>query len=125
MPTLAWIGLFGAVIALQACGDSPPDNFCDYPNACKDGGPGLDATLDAPNDARPPIDAPAGCDLTKDPKDSLPCIDDGVGVFVSPTGADTNPGTKASPVKTIPAALGKLGNKLLIPVNVTARIGAT
>ena len=63
--------------------------------------------------------------MTKDPKDSLPCIDDGVGVFVSPTGADTNPGTKASPVKTIPAALGKLGNKLLIPVNVTARIGAT
>ena len=67
---------------------------------------GKDATLDGPG-----IDAPVGCDLTKDPKDSPACVDDTVGVFVSPTGNDSNTGTKASPVRTLATALTKLSNK--------------
>jgi hypothetical protein len=56
------------------------------------------------------IDAPPGCDLTKDPKDSLPCVSDSVGVFVDGTsGADTNPGTKAKPFKTIGKAISSAG----------------
>lgn len=53
------------------------------------------------------VDAPPGCDLTKDPKDSMACVDDSVGVFVSPTGNDGNPGTKLAPVKSISVGLGK------------------
>lgn len=86
------------------------------------GGEGcLSATGDA--DAQPdggdgpvtdaPADAPAGCDPLADPKESgaAACADDLYGVFVSPTGDDGNPGTKASPVRTIGAGLGKRGNK--------------
>ena len=97
--------VLGAVLAPSAC-DSGLDSLCDYKGACSDGG-GLDVALDG----KPPIDAPVGCDLTKDPKDSTACIDDSVGVFVSPTGNDANPGTKASPVKTLTNALTKLGAK--------------
>ncbi len=54
------------------------------------------------------VDAPPGCDLTKDPKDSLACVDDSVGIFVDATnGKDTNAGTKLAPMQTIGAALGK------------------
>jgi hypothetical protein len=44
---------------------------------------------------------PPDCDLTKEPKDSPACVDDGVAVFVSPTGDDATSGRKASPVKSI------------------------
>src|SRR3954447_8565266 len=44
---------------------------------------------------------PAGCDPTKGVKDSPSCVDDGVGVFVSPTGDDGATGTKSKPVKSI------------------------
>jgi hypothetical protein len=54
------------------------------------------------------IDAPPGCDLTKDPKDSLPCVDDSIGIFVDATnGKDSNLGTKSAPMQTIAAGLGK------------------
>ncbi len=52
-----------------------------------------------------------GCDLTKSAKDSPACVDDAVGVFVSPNGSDEGAGTKTSPVKSIGKALEKQGNK--------------
>jgi hypothetical protein len=56
--------------------------------------------------------APPGCDLTKAPKDSPACIDDSVGLFVDATsGADSNPGTKAAPKKTVGAAVAAAGGK--------------
>src|SRR5690348_15274685 len=51
------------------------------------------------------IDAPPGCDLSKDPKDSPACVDSTVGVFVDSTKSDTNDGSKAKPVATIGKAL--------------------
>jgi hypothetical protein len=55
---------------------------------------------------------PSGCDLTKGPKDSPACVDDAVGVFVDATGgADTNPGTRAAPKKTVGAAVAAANGK--------------
>jgi hypothetical protein len=74
--------------------------------------PVQDASTDAAPDGPPPIPAPPGCDLGAEPKDAPKCVVDEVGVFVDASGGDdTNPGTKAAPVKTLGAALGKLGNK--------------
>lgn len=56
---------------------------------------------DAGGDAFPDVVVPPGCDLTKAPKDSAACVDDGVGVFVAPSGDDGATGKKAAPVKTI------------------------
>lgn len=44
---------------------------------------------------------PPGCDIAKSPKDSAPCVDDAVGVFVSPSGDDDAIGTKGAPVKSV------------------------
>src|SRR6185503_5893816 len=86
--------------SLIGCPASPPDDVCGY-GICTDGGSG-----DGPG-----IDAPANCDLSKDPKDSPACVDDSVGVFVDATsGKDSNAGTKEAPVKTIGAALAKIGS---------------
>ncbi len=49
--------------------------------------------------------SPLDCDLTQDPKDAPGCVDDRVGIFVSPTGSDANPGTKEAPVQTLAKAL--------------------
>ena len=46
-------------------------------------------------------DAPVGCDLSLDPKDSPACVADSVGVFVDSTKSDGNTGTMESPVATI------------------------
>ncbi len=87
-----------------ACG-TYSDGPCEY-GACGDG------TADGGADAKADVVAPPGCDLTKDPKDSPACVDDGVGVFVDAAkGADANPGTKAAPVKSITTALTKAGAK--------------
>jgi hypothetical protein len=52
------------------------------------------------------LDAPPGCTITQDPKDSPACVADSVGVFVDgAAGLDTNPGTKAKPFKTIAHAI--------------------
>jgi hypothetical protein len=51
---------------------------------------------------------PPGCDLTKDPKDSVACVDESIGIFVSANGSDSNAGTKASPLKSITSALAKV-----------------
>lgn len=82
-----------------------PGELCtDIPGVCNDGssdGPKSDGG----------IDAPAGCDLMAEPKDSPKCVDDSVGIFVSTTGKATGAGTKADPVDTLSTALSKLGPK--------------
>ena len=72
-------------------------NICGY-GICTDGSSGDGQQTDAP----------ANCDLSKDPKDSPACVDDSVGVFVDATnGKDANAGTKAAPLQTITTALTK------------------
>jgi hypothetical protein len=57
------------------------------------------------------FDAPADCDLKKDPKDSPTCVVSSVGIFVSEAGLDTNDGTREKPVKTIGKAIAIAGGK--------------
>jgi len=66
-------------------------------SAYRDGG----ATGDGGDSGEGGIIKPPDCDLTKEPKDSPACVDDGVAVFVSPTGDDATSGRKTSPVKSI------------------------
>lgn len=47
---------------------------------------------------------PPNCDVTKPVKDSPDCVDNGVGIFVAPSGDDTAPGTKEKPVRSITKA---------------------
>lgn len=54
---------------------------------------------------------PAGCDLSKDPRQSPACVDDLVGLFVSTNGSDSAAGTKAAPLASIGAALLKLDSQ--------------
>lgn len=83
-------------------------SFCDYGfcSGTTDGGPDgstADSSTDAGRDADPP---PPGCDTPNEPlKNPEKCLVDTLGVYVSPTGDNANPGTKAKPVKTIEAAL--------------------
>src|SRR5215813_7670849 len=101
--------LFSACVgALVACGPSS-DELCEFSGTCAsatDGDGGDAGLLDHTNgdsDASTseggedvlPDNAPPGCDPGKDPKDSLPCVDDTYGLFVDGTkGADSNDGTK-------------------------------
>jgi hypothetical protein len=86
----------------------PPDA-----SSILDGTPGVDggASDDAggvPDPVGAPDAAPPGCDPTKDPKDAPLCVTDSFAFFVDGSkGADTNAGTKAAPLKTIAAAIGK------------------
>jgi hypothetical protein len=75
------------------------------------GTPNADAsTTEAGPDGGTVDPPPAGCDTPNEPlKNPEKCLVDGLGVYVSPTGDDANPGTKAKPVKTIAGAL-KLEN---------------
>ncbi len=87
---------FGSVVVLAVaprCSSTPED--CTQTSTC---------VSDASNEP-----APLVCDMTKDPKDEAGCVDDCVGVFVSPTGSDTNAGTKAAPFQTIGKALASAG----------------
>jgi hypothetical protein len=88
---------------------------CEGLQADGDGGP-LDAEggqLDGSADAESGVVAPKDCDLTKSPKDSLPCVADTVGIFASPAGNDADPGTRDKPVRSIAraAALAASSNK--------------
>lgn len=100
---LLGLGFASTVAVLAGCPVSPPA-LCDY-GACD---PPDGAVLDGGDSG---FDAPPGCDLTKDPKDSLPCVTESVGIFVSSTGSDTNDGSKAKPVATIGKALSLIGTK--------------
>ena len=78
--------------------------------ASADGGVGDGAKLDEAGNVV--TGTPAGCDASAEPKDAPKCADDSFAVFVDATnGAEGNAGTKASPVKSIGGALGKLGVK--------------
>ncbi len=83
----------GVLFLANACGeDCSVSNTCSGAGAANDGG-GDTGSGD--------VVAPPGCDLAKAPKDSTPCIDDSVAIFVSPSGDDGAAGTKSAPVKTI------------------------
>ncbi|HEY1959033.1 MAG TPA: hypothetical protein VGH28_25645 [Polyangiaceae bacterium] len=88
-----FVGSALVLAIVPKCSSSPDD--CTQTSTCpQEGGDGP---------------APLVCDTTKDPKDALGCLDDRVGVFVSPSGSDTNPGTKAAPFQTIGKALTSVG----------------
>ena len=63
-----------------------------------DAGPGADAPPDAVRES-------AACDPTKSPHDDPCVIGEPFGVFVSPVGADGNPGTRALPLHTLGQAM--------------------
>ena len=55
---------------------------------------------------------PPGCDPTADPKDAPACVVSDFAVFVDPSaGADTNPGTREAPVKTVAGGLARRNGK--------------
>ena len=93
---------------------------CDY-GGCLDGGAdGVavvdgqsgDGSVDAKADVDPP---PPGCDTPNEPlKNPEKCLVDSFGAFVSPTGDDANPGTKAKPFKTIGKALGAGKSRVVV-----------
>jgi len=56
---------------------------------------------------------PPTCDITKDVKDSPDCVDDGVGIFVSPTGKPGAAGSKADPLRDISEAVSKAATRNL------------
>jgi hypothetical protein len=103
------VGGFGAMAAvLVAC--SGDDAVTTFPDAGNDAGSGADVG--------PDVAAPPGCDLSKDVKDSVACIDDGIGIFVDGASGDdaTGSGTKAKPYKTLAKAVKNAGAKLRVYV---------
>jgi hypothetical protein len=72
---------------------------CEGEGTCNPGAtpPGVDGGSEGGAD----VIAPPNCDLTKGLKDSPACVDDSVGVFVSPNGDDGATGKKATPAKSI------------------------
>jgi hypothetical protein len=78
---------------------------CDADGSTSETGPGPDVSIpDAGPDSNVPN--PPGCESVKEPlKNPEKCFTDEVWAFVSPTGNDANPGTKAQPYKTIGKAL--------------------
>ena len=67
---------------------------------CGDSSSDPPSAVDAGNDSAPP--PPRECNLEN------VCPNDGAGVFVSPSGSDTNDGTKAKPFKSFARALSKV-----------------
>ena len=91
--TTALFALLLPTAAFLACGRHT-EGTCEETATCAlaDGGPDgvSDGTV-----------TPPGCDLTKPVKDSPSCVDDGVGIFVSPSGNDGSDGRRSSPVASI------------------------
>lgn len=109
--------LFGGVVLGLLGAGCPPTvgDPCLGPVGTKCPPDEAEGGTDGPSsDAPAPVDAPAGCDAKADPKDSLPCVDNSFGVFVSAAGNDANAGTKEAPLKTIGSALSKLAGKARI-----------
>jgi hypothetical protein len=101
-------------VALFSCAETDCHGgvACNGPTADGGGGGG-----DGPSDALPDVPVPPGCDAAADPKDAPKCVVSEFGVFADATaGADTNPGTKDAPVKTLAAALSKLAGKARVYV---------
>ncbi|MGH7437876.1 MAG: hypothetical protein ACRENE_19530, partial [Polyangiaceae bacterium] len=88
--------------ALAGCNPS----VADY---CSPGSPectAFDASAEAARECGPEAEAaPSACDPTKPPHDEGCVIDDAYGIFVSPAGSDTNPGSKAAPLGSIGHAM--------------------
>ena len=93
-----------------ACGYKSGDLCDNYP--C---GGGDDAGGDSGGDSG--IDIPPGCQLGAEPRDSMACVDDRIGVFVSPTGNDgSGDGTKNKPVASITRGIALANSKKKIRV---------
>ena len=77
-----------------AVGDAAPDDRveAEVGNSALDGG--LEAEV-----------APPACDPTKSPHDEPCVVDTAFGIFASPAGSDTDPGSKSAPVRTIGRAM--------------------
>ena len=91
--SLAALALGASGCGSEECADGAR---CDASPGPGDGGPNTgqtDGTL------------PPGCDLMKSLKDAPACVDDAVGVFVSPAGDDRTDGRKSTPVRTIQRGL--------------------
>ncbi len=101
-----WLLLLPAV--LFGCPNFAPDDVCGYPGFC-DGS----VNTDAGDSGK---DGGATCPSGKEPKDDPTCVTEALGIFVAPTptGNDSNAGTKAAPVATLNAALQKVGSKAFI-----------
>lgn len=81
------------------------DRSCPEANADPDGGPGAPDGGDGGGEVKLPPEC-------EDPKGAPNCVSDDYGVFVDGEGGDdASGGTKAEPVKTIAAALKKVGLK--------------
>jgi hypothetical protein len=99
MKRILTVSALGAGLVAASCHglSSDPDcldyGTCEVPSGA-DGGDGS-------------VVVPADCDLAVSPKDSAACVDDGVGVFVSPEGADGAAGTKAAPLRSIAEAVAR------------------
>jgi hypothetical protein len=99
-----------ALVSFTACG-TQTNGTCEETLSCggTDGGGDVVIGTDGGGDV---VQPPAGCDPAAEPKDAPKCVVNDFGVFVDATnGSETNAGTKESPVKSIGAALGKLGAK--------------
>lgn len=100
----------GLLLVAAGCPSSVPA-LCDN-GACESDDAGHDGDVIGADGGGDVVQPPAGCDPAAEPKDAPKCVVTDFGVFVDATGgADANPGTKESPVKSIGAALGKLGAK--------------
>lgn len=101
----------GVVVALATLGVAAfagcaafPSTFCEY-GFCTDG---ADASTDGPS-------IPPGCDTPTDPtKNAEKCLVDAFGAFVSPSGNDTNPGTRAAPFLTVGKALASAKPRVVL-----------
>jgi hypothetical protein len=71
---------------------------CNSTDPCADAGACVDAS------SVPPVSG-GGCDSSKPASQGGCAVDDTDGFFVSPTGSDTNAGTKVAPFKTIKAGI--------------------
>ena len=88
---------------------------CNDTRTCEGDGGDAGGGVDAP--AGDVVVVPEGCDAAAEPKDAPKCVVSDFGLFVDAAkGLDANAGTKDAPVKTIGAALGKLGAKSRIYV---------
>jgi hypothetical protein len=100
----------GLMLVAAGCPTSVPA-LCDN-GACASDDAGANGDVIGTDGGGDVVQPPAGCDPGVEPKDAPKCVDSDFGVFVDANGgADGNSGRRDSPVKSVGAALGKLGNK--------------
>lgn len=101
--------IFVGGLGLVACPGETPGLCDDGACATADGGGDDDG---AGGTDGGPVKPPPDCNPNAEPKDAPACVVDSYGIFVDGTaGSDANPGTKASPKKTLAAALDVAGAK--------------